>query len=615
MIRSHGLLLTIVVLAGESLGAQTGSGAEPIRYLGGIYVDQEVHDGRLRPAVGAASYQVMRANRAHPELGDGFGWTYGHAPMLAYWNGRFYLEYLSNPIGEHEPPGQTLIVTSTDGRRWSMPVVAFPPYKPPQGVEAPLAPNSTGYMMHQRMGFYVAPNGRLLALAFYGHAPNPFRTGGIGRVVREIYRDGNMGPIYFVRYNKGTPWNETNTSFPPYTRSDDREFKSAVESLLGNPMMVEQWRDEDPEASAIRGVCSSPSFFHRLDGVVTGVCKGASTTTTPDNGKTWTDAVRASTLITNNAKVWGQRTSDGRYALVYNPVRFGSHRWPLAITTGTDGIIFDTLNVVNGEVPPRRFLGRAKDFGPQYIRGIGEGNGDPGDQALWVTYSVNKEDIWVSRIPVPVRDTVSGPVDDNFDSLKAGGEVTDWNIYSPKWAPVEVVERPGGGKSLELRDKDPYDYARAVRVFPQVKAATLRFEVLPKSGGADPFEVEVLDRHGNRPVRIVFSTDGWIRAMNGSTQAQAARYSAGKWSVLEIDLDAGKGTYALRIDGSLAVSNGAFAEAVRSIERISFRTGPYRNEPSRQLDRYDPRLKDLPGADEPVAESVHHVDNLAVRTR
>ena len=143
----------------------------------------------------------------------------------------------------------------------------------------------------------------------------------------------------------------------------------------------------------------------------------------------------------------------------------------------------------------------------------------------------------------------------------------------------------------------------------------MRFEVLPKSGGADPFEVEVLDRYGNRPVRIVFSTDGWIRAMNGSTQAQAARYSTGKWSVLEIDLDAGKGTYALRIDGSIAISNGAFAEAVRSIERISFRTGPYRNEPSRQLDRYDPGLKDLPGADEPVAESVHHVDNLAVRTR
>ena len=45
-------------------------------------------------------------------------------------------------------------------------------------------------MMHQRMGFYVAPDGRLLALAFYGQSPNPFGMGGVGRVVREAYRDG-----------------------------------------------------------------------------------------------------------------------------------------------------------------------------------------------------------------------------------------------------------------------------------------------------------------------------------------------------------------------------------------------------------------------------------------
>ncbi len=592
------------------------SGSEPIRYLGGIYVDQEVHDGRLRPAIGVASYQVMRANRTQPNLGDGFGWTYNHAPMLAYWNGKFNLEYLSNPVGEHEPPGQTLVTTSTDGRTWSMPVLAFPPYTPPDGVNLPMPLKSTGYMMHQRMGFYVAPNGRLLALAFYGHAPNPFRTGGIGRVVREIYRDGGMGPIYFVRYNKGTPWNETNTAYLPFERSTDKGFIEAVQALLANKLMIEQWRDEDPEAAGIPGPCSSLSFFHRPDGKVAGVCKNAFTTVSGDDGSTWSEAVRASTLITNNAKVWGQRTSDGRYALVYNPVRFGSHRWPLAVSTGSDGIVFDTLNVVNGEVPPRRFLGRAKDFGAQYIRGIAEGNGDPGDQALWVTYSANKEDIWVSRIPVPIRDKVTGPVNDNFNSMRTGAHVIDWNVYSPRWANVSVIETSGRwDKSLELRDKDPYDYARATRVFAEGKTATLRCRIMAQAGGVDPLEVDVTDRYGNRPVRLVFANDGWIWAANADVSAQAGKYERGKWYGLEITLDAGKGVYSLSIDGRPALQKAAVAETVLTVERLSFRTGPYRNEPSRQLDRYDPRLKDLPGADTATAESVFYVDDVSVQSK
>ena len=606
------LLGCCVLLPGP---AQTGSGSEPIRYLGGTYVDQTVHDGRLRPAVGVASYQVMRANRTHTELGDGFGWTYNHAPMLAYWNGKFYLEYLSNPVGEHEPPGQTLIATSVDGRTWTMPVVAFPPYKPPGGIEAPMPAKSTGYMMHQRMGFYVAPNGRLLASAFYGHAPNPFRSGGIGRVVREIYRDGGMGPIFFVRHNAGTPWNESNTAFPLYTRSTDAGFVNAVESLLGNKLITEQWRDEDPEVAVMRGPCSSLSFFHRPDGTVTGVCKNAVTAITADEGKTWSQAVRASTLITNNAKVWGQRTRDGRYALVYNPVQFGSHRWPLAVSAGSDGIIFDSLNLVNGEVPPRRFIGRAKDFGAQYVRGIAEGNGDPGDPAFWVTYSLNKEDIWVSRIPVPIRERVTGPVNDNFNAMPAGGEVADWNVYVPKWAAVGVVEFPSrSDKSLELRDKDPHDYSRAVRVFAEGKKATLHCRVMPKSSGADPLEIEVLDRYGNRPVRVVFASDGWIRAVNGGANVQVRKYQSNKWHELDITVDVGKGQYSLSIDGSPVVQNAAFAEAVLSVERVSFRTGAYRNYPTRQLDRYDPGLKDFPDADTPVAESIFYVDDVSVRS-
>src|SRR5438046_9228660 len=95
--------LAIALLAAPLLtsltSAQTGSGSAPVRYMGGLSIDLNSPEGKLRPAIGVENRQVFRANRAYPEQSDGFGWTYNHAPMLAWWNEKFYLEYLSNPTG------------------------------------------------------------------------------------------------------------------------------------------------------------------------------------------------------------------------------------------------------------------------------------------------------------------------------------------------------------------------------------------------------------------------------------------------------------------------------------------------------------------------------------
>ena len=120
-----------------STNAQTGSIHEPVRYIGGVTIDPNVHEGRLRYAIGTESRQTIRVNRTHPELADGFGWTYSHASNLAYWKGKFFQQYLSNPIDEHIPPGHTLLTTSLDGRVWSKPSVIFPQYTPPEGVKIP----------------------------------------------------------------------------------------------------------------------------------------------------------------------------------------------------------------------------------------------------------------------------------------------------------------------------------------------------------------------------------------------------------------------------------------------------------------------------------------------
>src|ERR1700712_4543771 len=118
-----------ILLAAFCLPVLKTNAQDTVHYSGTTVVNVDYHHGQLSPVVGVHSRQIFRANREHPELADGFGFTYNHAPMLAYWNNIFYVEYLSDKVGESVPPGQTLVITSKDGQSWSKPTLVFPPYK------------------------------------------------------------------------------------------------------------------------------------------------------------------------------------------------------------------------------------------------------------------------------------------------------------------------------------------------------------------------------------------------------------------------------------------------------------------------------------------------------
>lgn len=584
-----------------SVFSQTGTVAEPVAYVGGEICNPRLHEGGFRYAIGVENIQVMRANRTHPEEAEDYGWTYNHAPNITYWQGKFYLEYLSNPVDEQQPPGQTLLVTSVDGRRWSKPVVAFPPYKAPEGVTIPKP--YYGYIMHQRMGFYTAPDGRLLLLAFYGHSYNPFKEGGIGRVVREIYPDGSMGPIYFIRYSSHTKWDASNTAYPFYTQSKDKGFRKACETLLADRLKTLQWIDEDRGLDGFYTLKDSinrvqaTNWYHRQDGKVVALWKWSYAALSADEGQTWSTPVRVPSLIMAGGKQWGQRTSDGRYAICYNPIETQPYRYPLITITSDDGIRFDSMCVVHGEVPPRRFFGENKDFGPCYVRGITEGEQQPKDQNMWLTYSVNKEDIWVARVPLPVRTTWNGLVNDRFDQILPHDVIPNWNLYRPKWANVFA-----DGHSLCLTDSDRYDYARAIRVFEQGKRVNIRLRLKVVTENGEPFEIDVTDRHGERMLSLSLK-DGVICSL----QQTLATYHPNEWMDINLTLDTDKRTFTC-FGRTLPALH-----AVNSVERISFRTGSWRNLPDRQTPNQE-KQPPLPLCDERGNHSLYLLQHLQVNT-
>ncbi|GAB4021410.1 hypothetical protein GCM10028808_66140 [Spirosoma migulaei] len=579
---------------------------DTVRYSGQTLSNVDYHHGQLSLAVGVHNIQVVRANREHPELAGGSSWTYNHAPMLAYWNNTFYLQYLSNPVGEHVPPGQTLLATSKDGYTWSKPTIIFPPYKIPDGwkkVGRPEVAKDLYAVMHQRMGFFVAKNKRLLTLAFYGIVmgpkDDPNDGNGIGRVVREIYPDGKHGPIYFIRNN--ATWDRSKSTYPFYTSSKDKGFVEACDELLANPLMMQQWVEEadrnDPLISLKKDV-KAFTYYHLPDNRVVGLWKHALTTISKDEGKTWLyNPLRAPGFVNSNAKIWGQKTSDGQYATVYNPSEF---RWPLAVSTGKDGLNYTNLLLVNGEITSMRYGGAYKSYGPQYVRGIEEGNGTPPDGNLWVTYSVNKEDIWVASIPVPITDEVKTHPNEVFAQLPAGEELNYWNIYSPIQATAQL-ETISGAKALVLRDKDKFDFAKAERVIPDSKKLTVEFSIVPQQANKGVLQIEFQDAKGSPAVRLLFDADSLLKAKVGYRDSGIQKYEAGKQYDIRIELDRDKRMFVTYVNGQ-SKGNRLFFAPVASFRRVVFRTGSVRRFPD--ADTPTDQSYDLPKPGEQDDEAV-----------
>ncbi len=572
-----------------------------VHYTGKDVATPVRHDGGLQPAIGVHTIQTMRAER---------GWTYNHQPMMAYWNGKFYMHYLTDPRSEHEAPGRTMLQTSTDGYKWTTPVVLFPEYNVPDGFKKDKYPDLVAKnlqaVMHQRVGWYVSKSGKLIAMGNYVVSmephDNPTDGNGIGRVVREVKADGTFGPIYFIYYNHG--FSEKNTDYPYYKKAKDKAFVKACDEILANPMARMQWAEEIDRGDALLPLKTPYKAFSGYtlpNGWKVGLWKHALTTISCDGGNSWREpAYRAHGFVNSNAKIWGQRLSDGTYATVYNP---SEYRWPLAISTSKDGLEYTTLSLVNGEVTPERHGGNYKNFGPQYTRGIQEGNGKPSDGNLWVTYSNNKEDMWVSRITVPVRTQATEHADVDFAKYSKIADMSDWNIYSPLWAPVEL-----DGKWLRLSDKDPYDYAKAEKVIPATKELTVDFDLMPSQNDKGELDIEFVDSKGQVCSRIVLDSNAFMKVKGGARYGGMLKgYKAGEvyHVTAKLSADMHAGTYYLN---GKKVCQRQFDTPVEAVSRIVFRTGPLFNEPN--TDTPADQDIDMPRADESDPMASFSIANL-----
>jgi hypothetical protein len=256
----------------------------------------------------------------------------------------------------------------------------------------------------------------------------------------------------------------------------------------------------------------------------------------------------------------------------------------MVVMTSEDGHLFDDMLCLRGEVPLKRYQGLHKNTGPQYYRGI-------------------------------------DPVNQNFEMIDTIGDLDLWNIYIPKWAEINILkEENQNNKFLELREQEPYDYVMVERVFPKGDSVEVSFRLnsrIVTQGYA--LQIEVQDQQGIRPMRL--RMDGsWLGVDRKKVTHPPVPVQSGKWYEVTLNFNVTSQQYDLIVDGEKVISEIPFAEKVSSLERIVFRSGPYRGfVPPEHVDDAMPKpagleSEDLPGSEEKAPLCVYWIDDVNIQT-
>ncbi|MFP3903971.1 MAG: exo-alpha-sialidase [Armatimonadota bacterium] len=223
---------------------------------------------------------------------------------------------------------------------------------------------------------------------------------GHGRVARSVSATGEVGPIFWLVEDPPDPPG----GFPRHPDAGSEGFAepaARMNEALSHPLNQPAWEFRHwttrPQASDGEFLCE-PTTFQRPDGSLVRLARhlGRShrlyAATSDDNGETWSPFVGTAIPDSPSKSVAGT-LPDGRIYLIGNQVQC-VERDPLTISLSDDGIVFDRAFAIRSGAPRIRFPGLHKSVGFQYPSAALR------HDELWVLYSVGKEDVEVSRVPL-----------------------------------------------------------------------------------------------------------------------------------------------------------------------------------------------------------------------
>ncbi len=339
---------------------------------------------------------------------------YSHHSQIAHFRGTFFASWTNQEWDEDGPGQRVLCSISSNGETWRAPFVCFP--------------SLSGMRKRVRFGrvltseAWVVVNGKMYAVAGVNDKPgltDKISAGyettvsgqkrkliggrvGWGRIARSVSTNGDLGPIFWLVDDPPPPLPGFQ-QFPDARDPQYREVASAINKILANPLHMPAWDflNHTTRVDAVDGhqMCE-PSAYRRPDGVIVKLSRDCArphsrrlyASLSMNGGRTWTTPVRTNIPDSPSKAVTGTLPNGENYLIGNQVLRH--ERDPLVISLAPNGKVFNWAAAIVHGHPPRRYPGHAKDFGFQYPSAIVVG------RALWVIYSINKEDVSIARIPL-----------------------------------------------------------------------------------------------------------------------------------------------------------------------------------------------------------------------
>lgn len=321
--------------------------------------------------------------------------TYSHHPHITYFDDVIYTMWSNHKIDEDAPGQRVLLRYSRDnGKAWEKSIELFPPL---DHVD-PASKDGKGRRTQCANGFAIIKN-TLYAFSEVWDDGGDARHAGQGRLVRSIQKDGTLGEIFWLRKKPA----RAISGIPAFPVGDSK-LVNEINSFLQLPENELTWDfrylTTRPKAEDGHQLCEPTPAWQLDNGTWVKIYRDLGkpvshfnyASFSNDNGKKWSVATKTD-FIDGCARANAGVLPDGRVYIVSNIDPDGA-RDPLAISVSSDGLNFDKVSLIRNNAPEMRYKGRWKAVGFQYPHSLVLGDD------LWVIYSVGKEDVQVSKIPI-----------------------------------------------------------------------------------------------------------------------------------------------------------------------------------------------------------------------
>ena len=358
-----------------------------------------------RPLAGVEHVELFHAT---PDSG-----VYCHHPQIIHHRGTFFATWSNHRDGEDGPGQRVLYSTSRDGRSWRPWAECFASLgamrKPEQAgrvltANGLVAVAGAVYAIAEVHDKFDGPDAEATRRAAETRTGRRTRRGrfGWGRLARALRPDGSLGPVFWLVADPPEPIEGA----PQFPHAHDPRFADAarqINALLADPLHMCAWdfRFHTNWTTAADGhqLCE-PTCYRRPDGGVVKLSRDRGRSrrvyaAVSRDGNTFAPAVRTDIPDAPSKAVAGT-LPDGRIYLIGNQA---VGRDPLVLSLSRDGKVFDWAAAIRHGAPKVRHPGRAKGPGYQYPSALVVGD------ALWVIYSIGKEDVAVSRVPLSALPT------------------------------------------------------------------------------------------------------------------------------------------------------------------------------------------------------------------